>query len=184
MKTINLNGEWRLSGKQQESEDEPLVLKAEVPGCVQLDLSREGYLPEDLYLGENIKETEKFEDWEWQYERTFTAPLERENVYIVFEGVDCVADYFINGQKIGESKNMLVEHEFEIGKYTRRREKANITFKKAVHRNFSAIVGYGKRTNLTGEHKEQSRTILRTVMQKITFTEFTNKSRACKRVLL
>ena len=117
MKTINLNGEWRLSGKQQESEDEPLVLKAEVPGCVQLDLSREGYLPEDLYLGENIKETEKFEDWEWQYERTFTAPLERENVYIVFEGVDCVADYFINGQKIGESKNMLVEHEFEIGKY-------------------------------------------------------------------
>ena len=117
MKTITLNGEWRLSGKQQESEDEPLVLKAEVPGCVQLDLSREGYLPEDLYLGENIKETEKFEDWEWQYERTFTAPLERENVYIVFEGVDCVADYFINGQKIGESKNMLVEHEFEIGKY-------------------------------------------------------------------
>ena len=117
MKTINLNGEWRLSGKPQESEDEPLVLKAEVPGCVQLDLSRAGYLPEDLYLGENIKETEKFEDWEWQYERTFTAPLERENVYIVFEGVDCVADYFINGQKIGESKNMLVEHEFEIGKY-------------------------------------------------------------------
>jgi hypothetical protein len=90
MKTINLNGEWRLSGKQQESEDEPLVLKAEVPGCVQLDLSREGYLPEDLYLGENIKETEKFEDWEWQYERTFTAPLERENVYIVFNNTgDC-----------------------------------------------------------------------------------------------
>lgn len=117
MKTINLNGEWRLSGKPQESEEEPLVLKAEVPGCVQLDLSRAGYLPEDLYLGENIKETEKFEDWEWQYERTFTAPLERENVYIVFEGVDCVADYFINGEKIGESKNMLVEHEFEIGKY-------------------------------------------------------------------
>ena len=55
MKTITLNGEWRLSGKPQESEDQPLVLKAEVPGCVQLDLSREGYLPKDLYLGENIK---------------------------------------------------------------------------------------------------------------------------------
>lgn len=117
MKTITLNGEWRLSGKPQESEDKPLVLKAEVPGCVQLDLSREGYLPEDLYLGENIKETEKFEDWEWRYERTFTAPDERENVFMVFEGVDCVAEYFINGEKIGESKNMLVEHEFEIGKY-------------------------------------------------------------------
>lgn len=122
MKTITLNGEWKLSGKPQESEDKPLVLKAEVPGCVQLDLSRAGYIPEDLYLGENIKETEKFEDWEWRYERTFTAPLERENVYIVFEGVDCVAEYFINGEKIGESKNMLVEHEFEIGKYLKEGE--------------------------------------------------------------
>lgn len=117
MKTITLNGEWKLSGKPQESDEKPIILKAEVPGCVQLDLSRAGYLPEDLYLGENIKETEKFEDWEWRYERTFTAPAERENVYMVFEGVDCLAEYFINGEKIGESENMLVAHEFEIGKY-------------------------------------------------------------------
>lgn len=117
MKTITLNGEWRLSGKPQESEDKPLVLRAEVPGCVQLDLSREGYLPKDLYLGENIKETEKFEEWEWCYERTFTAPLERENIFIVFGGVDCIAEYYINGEKIGESENMFVEQEFEIGKY-------------------------------------------------------------------
>ena len=117
MKTITLNGEWKLSGKPQESEDKPLVLKAEVPGCVQLDLSRAGYLPEDLFLGENIKEAERFEEWEWRYERTFTAPEERENVFIVFEGVDCVAEYYINGEKIGESENMLVEHEFEIGRY-------------------------------------------------------------------
>ena len=117
MKTINLNGEWKLSGKPQESDEKPITLKAEVPGCVQLDLSRAGYLPKDLYLGENIKEAEKYEDWEWHYERTFTSPAERENVYIVFEGVDCIAEYFINGEKIGESENMLVEQEFEIGKY-------------------------------------------------------------------
>ena len=101
MKTINLNGEWKLSGKPQESDEKPITLKAEVPGCVQLDLSRAGYLPKDLYLGENIKEAEKYEDWEWHYERTFTSPAERENVYIVFEGVDCIAEYFINGDKIG-----------------------------------------------------------------------------------
>ena len=117
MKTITLNGEWKLWGKPQEREQKPLLLKAEVPGCVQLDLSREGYLPEDLYLGENIKKTEEFEDWEWRYEHHFTAPDERENVYIVFEGVDCIAEYFINGEKIGESENMFVSHEFEIGHY-------------------------------------------------------------------
>ena len=48
MKTITLNGKWKLSGKPQESEERPVILKAEVPGCVQLDLSREGYLPKDL----------------------------------------------------------------------------------------------------------------------------------------
>lgn len=122
MKTITLNGEWKLSGKPQESDEKPIILKAEVPGCVQLDLSKAGYLPEDLYLGENIKETEKFEDWEWRYERTFTAPSERENVYMVFEGVDCLAEYLINDEKIGESENMLVAHEFEIGKYLKNGE--------------------------------------------------------------
>ena len=119
MKTILLNGEWQLSGKPQEGGEGSLSLKAAVPGCVQLDLSSAGYLPEDLYLGENIKETEKFEDWEWRYERVFTAPAERENVFIVFEGVDCLAEYYINGEKIGMSDNMLISHEFEIGKYLR-----------------------------------------------------------------
>lgn len=118
MKSITLNGIWDLSGKPQEQPNaQPIFLKAEVPGCVQLDLSREGFLPEDLFKGTNIRETEKYEDWEWWYERTFTAPEERENVFLVFEGVDCLAEYFLNGVKIGESENMLIAHEFEVGKY-------------------------------------------------------------------
>ena len=97
MKTISLNGTWQLRGQREEALDKkPLSLTATVPGCVQLDLSREGYLPEDLYMGMNILETEKFEDYEWWYERTFTAPEEKKNVYLVFEGVDCIAEYYLN----------------------------------------------------------------------------------------
>lgn len=118
MKSFSLNGEWRLSGRDLCGTDE-VTLVGRVPGCVQLDLSREGYLPEDLYMGLNILETEKYETYEWVYERTFTAPSERERVYLVFEGVDTLAEYFINGEKIGESDNMLISHEFEIGKYLR-----------------------------------------------------------------
>lgn len=118
MKTISLNGQWSLRGQRQERGGEGAVsLRAEVPGCVQLDLSREGYLPADLYMGENIKETEKYEDYEWWYETSFAYPEVRERVYIVFEGVDCIAEYYLNGERIGESDNMLVSHEFEIGKY-------------------------------------------------------------------
>ena len=117
MKTISLNGIWQLSGKPQEEDTERITLSAEVPGCVQLDLSREGYLPKDLFKGTNLRQSEKYEDWEWWYSRTFEAPKERENVFLVFEGVDCLAEYFLNGQKIGSSENALIAHEFEVGKY-------------------------------------------------------------------
>ena len=58
MKSFSLNGEWRLSGRDLCGTDE-VTLVGRVPGCVQLDLSREGYLPEDLYMGLNILETER-----------------------------------------------------------------------------------------------------------------------------
>ena len=118
MKTISLNGEWQLRGQREEAaEKKPVSLKAVVPGCVQLDLSREGYLPEDLFMGNNILEAEAYEDYEWWYEKTFTAPEEKNNVYLVFEGVDCIAEYYLNGELIGKSENMYIAHEFRVDKY-------------------------------------------------------------------
>lgn len=117
MKTISLCGKWKLTGRKQNTDDTPISLMANVPGCVQLDLSREGYLPDDLFMGENIIEAEKYESYEWWYEKSFDAPAERENIYLVFEGVDCIAEYFLNGIKIGESQNMLISHEFRVDKY-------------------------------------------------------------------
>lgn len=115
MNTISLNGKWKLKGREQENGTDFISLDAAVPGEVQLDLSAAGYLPEDLFKGKNIFETEKYEGWEWWYERSFTAPDERENVYLVFCGVDCVAEYYLNGEKIGESRNAFIRHEFEVG---------------------------------------------------------------------
>ena len=117
MKRISLNGKWNISGKRQGSSDMPISLIGNVPGCVQLDMSEAGILPKDLFMGENIRETEKYEDYEWWYETKFVAPEERENVYIVFRGVDCLAEYYLNGVKFGESCDMLIPHEFEIGKF-------------------------------------------------------------------
>ncbi len=116
MKTISLNGEWKLCGKNQVKDEEKISLEATVPGCVQLDLMKNGYLPEDLYMGENVKEAEKYEPFEWWYEKTFECK-ERENVFLVFEGVDCIAEYFLNDVKIGESENMFIAHEFKVDEY-------------------------------------------------------------------
>ncbi len=118
METILLNGIWKLTGSSQGSlSPKKITLPATVPGCVQLDLSKAGYLPEDLYMGENIRQAEYYEDWQWWYERTFTCPKIRENVFLVFEGVDCIAHYYLNGQKLGDSENMFIAHEFEISRY-------------------------------------------------------------------
>ncbi|MBR3978207.1 MAG: hypothetical protein IKJ94_01125 [Oscillospiraceae bacterium] len=115
MEMVSLNGTWQLRGRRQEGEPSAeLTLTAKVPGCAQLDLSQAGYLPADLFMGENILETQKYEDFEWWYTRTFTAPETKENVYLVFEGVDCVAEYFLNGVLIGESQNMMISHEFAV----------------------------------------------------------------------
>ena len=115
MKTISLNGIWSLSGRPESFPEVPTIkLDATVPGCVQLDLSAAGYLPADLNMGRNICEAEKYEGYEWWYTRKFTAPEERKNVFLVFEGVDCVAEYFLNDVKFGESENMFIAHEFDI----------------------------------------------------------------------
>lgn len=115
MKTISLNGVWQLKGKKQTSDNDNFIaLAAEVPGCAQLDLAKNGYLPEDIFMGENVLKTEEFEDFEWWYEKSFIAPDEKKNIFLVFEGVDCIAEYFLNDTKIGESDNMFIAHEFKI----------------------------------------------------------------------
>ena len=115
MKTISLSGTWQLRGREQDLANAPTIhLTATVPGCVQLDLSEQGYLPQDLYMGENILQAEAYEGYEWWYERTFDAPEETSNVYLVLEGVDCLAEYFLNGIKLGESDNALIAHEFKL----------------------------------------------------------------------
>ena len=81
METFSLNGTWSLRGNRQDWLPlEEISLAATVPGCVQLDLSRQGYLPEDLFMGENTIAAEKYEDWQWWYTRQFEAPQEKENV--------------------------------------------------------------------------------------------------------
>lgn len=118
MKTILLSGLWNLRGRRQASScEEEITLKASVPGYAALALSESGYLPNDLYMGENIKEAEKYDDYEWWYETSFTAPEERKNVFLVFEGVDCIAEYYLNGILFGTSENMLIAHEFDVSTY-------------------------------------------------------------------
>jgi beta-mannosidase len=126
MSNISLNGKWRLyyfpQGKYEVKHPEELPMKlkksieAVVPGNVELDLSRAGELPEDLFFGDNINKLKTYELYEWWYVKEFETPenADKKEVELLFHGVDCLAEYWLNGEKLGSTQNMLIEHSFDV----------------------------------------------------------------------
>lgn len=125
MTSISLDGTWQLSyGPQRPGGPQTPAqlaragwptIDATVPGNVELDLMRAGVLPE-LSYGNNIYLLREYEGYQWWYQRTFATPqiAPGERVELVFEGLDCVAAVFLNGQLVGQPRNMLIAHRFDV----------------------------------------------------------------------
>ncbi|PIX46176.1 MAG: hypothetical protein COZ57_13300 [Armatimonadetes bacterium CG_4_8_14_3_um_filter_66_20] len=131
MQTLSLDGNWELVHFQETPPDcrsgvPPLqprpegvswegAVAARVPGNVELDLRRAGALP-DLYHGDNVHLLRPFEFHEWWYRRPFEAPrvAPGQRVDLVFEGLDCFAQVWVNGEAAGDADNMLVGHRFDV----------------------------------------------------------------------
>ncbi len=123
---VSLDGNWKMfhfpQGKHNITEPRQLktagltAIDATVPGDAPLELSRTGELPADLLFGENITKLKPYELYEWWYQREFPTPkdLAGRRVELCLHGVDCLATYWFNGVKIGESENALIEHCFDV----------------------------------------------------------------------
>ena len=73
-----------------------------VPGALETDLENNKILPE-LFFGENILLAQQYENAHFCLSRRFTyAAKKNHTASLVFEGIDCFADIFIDGEKIGE----------------------------------------------------------------------------------
>ena len=122
--TISLDGQWRLDFFPQPQSGAvrslPLAVphetvSATVPGNCELDLMRAGLLPEPE-VGLNALQWRRYEGHQWLYTRSFKASAIQEGgrAILRFEGIDTLADIFLNGAKIGETSNMLVSHRFDV----------------------------------------------------------------------
>ncbi|MBO5286374.1 MAG: hypothetical protein J6B16_05710 [Clostridia bacterium] len=110
----NLSGsDWSLYYKDNISSTEGTI-PCTVPGNVEFDFIRAGLLPKDLHYGSNITLAEKFETFDYVFSKKFTVKNPSVPHRIVFEGVDTICDYFINGVKIGSSDNMFMGHTFTV----------------------------------------------------------------------
>lgn len=120
MENMNLNGTYRLytfdyqAAPERPEELEGTYISATVPGNVELDYQIAGKL-QDVLFAENAKTASELEWKDFWYVREFYMDELPENeVWIHFDGVDTIADYFLNGIKIGSSDNMLIEHSFPV----------------------------------------------------------------------
>lgn len=125
-KKISLNGKWDLyyylndsefidSREDLENKDAEKI-DAIVPGNVELDLARAGIIDSDLFKGMATEKNEKWERYDWWYEKTFLLDEDIKNrkVFLSFGAVDCFADYFVNGEYVYSSENAFKEIRFDV----------------------------------------------------------------------
>lgn len=106
-----LHDGWRLRQARMSNE-----YPAEVPGTVHLDLIRDGLI-EDPFQGLNERAVQWVDKEDWIYETAFTpadSVMNKNNINIVFKGLDTYADVYLNEQKIISADNMFREWSADI----------------------------------------------------------------------
>jgi beta-mannosidase len=86
-------------------------VNAAVPGNFELDLQRAGIIG-DPYYSTNTLELQKLECMHLYYYNEFYFSGDLSGLYLHFEGIDTVADIYVNGSLIASVDNMFIAHEF------------------------------------------------------------------------
>lgn len=125
-KKTDLCGEWKLSmvknSRFQTWGHSPVTvleleklewISAEVPGNPEIDLQRAGLLEEPFY-GRNVLKMQELESLHLFYGRRFQYTGTEDTLpVLVFEGLDTVAEIWLNGECVGKCENMFIPHIFE-----------------------------------------------------------------------
>ncbi|CAG0935784.1 beta-mannosidase [Thermoflexales bacterium] len=106
-----LNGLWQF--RQINTSD---WLPATVPGSVHTDLLALDRIP-DPFVGDNEKRVQWVAEADWEYRRTFKVDpsmVAQDKVYLVCEGLDTLADIYLNGQRVDHTANMFRCYRWDV----------------------------------------------------------------------
>ncbi len=123
-------------------------IPAKVPGGVHYDLWKAGLI-EDPYFGQNSMKCEWVENRWWMYRTSFPGQLEgkdlaKENVALLFSGLDYEAEVFFNDESCGTHVGMYTPFEIDLtGKI--REENRLVVLLKGVPQEMGQI-GFTSRT--------------------------------------
>jgi beta-mannosidase len=90
-------------------------IPATVPGTVEQALENAGLMPNPL-IGTNVEAAWALEYGDWWYSRNFDVDSlqAKDKTVLMLHGVDTIADVYLNGQLVGQTDNMLIEHELSV----------------------------------------------------------------------
>jgi beta-mannosidase len=115
-RTVPLHSGWEF---RQRGGASPGWHPAEVPGCVHLDLLRNGLIPDPFYR-DNEAKLQWIENADWEYRTGIEAGddlLRYRHVELVFEGLDAYAVVSVNGQKALKADNMFRQWRVDVKPY-------------------------------------------------------------------
>ncbi len=106
MKTISLNGIWKMQGAGYECE-------GTVPGSVYSFLLDKG-LMEDPFYGMNELDAFKLMENDFTFVKTFDFMPTGDQVLLHCDGLDTLCDIYVNGTHIAYTDNMHRTYEFDV----------------------------------------------------------------------
>ncbi|PJF43295.1 MAG: beta-mannosidase [Candidatus Thermofonsia Clade 1 bacterium] len=127
---------------------------AQLPGCVHLDLLRNGQIP-DPFFGLNEAAVQWIGERDWLYDCTFELSAEQlaqPYVELCFEGLDTFAEVYLNGAHILSSQNMFVPQRAAAKAHLRAGEnRLAVRFESALRRGKALEAQHGVRAVWNGD---------------------------------
>ena len=108
---ISLNGEWKMKEVNENAWKDAIV-----PGSVFSDMLRRGEI-EDPYYRFNMLDACEMTKKDYEYLKTFDVEesvLGRDTVLLIFEGLDTLAEIYLNGREIARTNNMHRIYKFDV----------------------------------------------------------------------
>lgn len=146
---LNHNWSFKLSSSSDDILESPLKelsenwLPATLPGTVHTDLLDKNIIPDPFY-SDNENKLKWIDNHDWEYRTSFHIDKIDYDI-LVFEGIDTVADIYLNESLLFNSDNMFVKYRIDIsGKIHQGKNSLRIVFKSAKRVGLELENKYGK----------------------------------------
>jgi len=111
MQKQSLSGTWQV--RQAGTEE---WMNGSVPGDVHTTLLSHGRIP-DPFVADHEKQVMWVAETDWEYRYTFTPEaglLKEDRVLLVCDGLDTLADVYLNGSWLGHTENMFRQFTWDV----------------------------------------------------------------------